>query len=101
MVAHQRDRLAEGFQSMNEGVREAIERPVELVKEYPLSSMLLMFGVGMGVGVLLSQAISGSFIEMFEPEPSTTEKIKRQLYDAVTSVISPSMLRQIQSYTSQ
>ena len=45
---------------MNEQFREAIERPAELVKEYPLASMLLMFGMGLGVGVILSQTISSS-----------------------------------------
>ena len=33
---------------MNDQFREAMERPAELVKEYPLASMLLMFGMGLG-----------------------------------------------------
>lgn len=100
MVAHQRDRWTEGFQNVNDDFRQVVERPVELVKEYPVSSMLLMFGVGMGVGVLLTQSFSSSLFEMLEPEPSTTAKVKKQLYDAVCSVIPPDVLRQLQSYTS-
>jgi fructoselysine-6-P-deglycase FrlB-like protein len=84
---------------MNEHFREAMERPAELVKEYPLASMLLMFGMGLGVGVVVSSAICSSLEEMSAHESSMTEKLKRQVYDALSHVISPSALRQIQSYT--
>jgi len=99
MVAHQ-DRMRDGFREANETFNAAMERPAELVKEYPLSSMLLMFGIGLGVGVVLSQTVCSSLLEMVEHEPTMTEKLKRQVYDAVSSVVPPSMLRQIQSYTS-
>jgi len=84
---------------MNEHFREAMERPAELVKEYPLASMLLMFGMGLGVGVVVSSAICNSIGEMTEHESTMAEKLKRQVYDALSHVISPSTLRQIQSYT--
>jgi len=88
---------------MNEQFRagmEAMQQPAELVKEYPLASMLLMFGMGLGVGVVVSQAICGSLMETAEPEVSSmTDKVRRQVYDALSHVISPSMLKQIQSYT--
>jgi len=85
---------------MNEHFREAMERPTELVKEYPLASMLLVFGMGLGVGVIVSHTICNSLAEMVEPDPTMTEKLKRHVYDALSNVISPSMLRQLQSYTS-
>jgi len=85
---------------MNEQFREAMERPGELVKEYPLASMLLMFGMGLGVGVIVSQTICNSLLEMAEPEPSMTNKLRRQVYDALGHVLTPSMLRQVQNYTS-
>jgi hypothetical protein len=84
---------------MNEQFREAIERPGELVKEYPLASMLLMFGVGLGVGVVVSSAICSSLAEMDVHESTMAEKLKKQVYDALSNVLSPSTLRQIQSYT--
>jgi len=108
MVAHQRNernqggetgRLSGTLHDVQHTVQEAMQRPAEMVKEYPLSSMLMCFGIGLGVGVVLSQTVCSSLMETFEPEPSTVEKLKRQVYDAVTHVISPSMLKQIQNYT--
>lgn len=92
MVAQQEHRFNDQF-------REAMERPAEMVKEYPLASMLLMFGMGLGIGVLVSQSVCGMLAEMAE-EPTMTEKVRKQVMDALSHVISPSTLRQIQSYTS-
>jgi len=85
---------------INDQFRHAMENPGELVKEHPLPSMLLMFGVGIGVGVVLSQTLCSSLAEMATPEPTMTDKVRRQVYDALSNVISPSMLKQLQSYTS-
>jgi len=93
MVSHQVNRLNEGF-------RETMERPVELVKDYPLSATMIAFGMGLGVGVLLSQTLCSSLMETFEPEPTMTERLKKQVYDAVSHVLTPSMMRQFQHYTS-
>lgn len=92
MVAQQEHRFNDQF-------REAMERPVEMVKEYPLASMLLMFGMGLGVGVLVSQSLCSVLAEMTE-EPTMREKVRKQVMDALSHVVSPSTLRQIQSYTS-
>ena len=73
---------------MNHQFRDAmhaIEQPDEVVREYPLASMLLMFGMGLGVGVVVSQAICGSLAEM-EPESSSmTDRLSRQVYDALST----------------
>jgi hypothetical protein len=91
MVAHQ-NRVKEEFWG-------TMERPAEMVKEYPLPSMLLMFGLGLGVGVLISNTLCSSLIEAFE-EPTMTEKVRRQAYDALSHVLPPTMLKQLQNYTS-
>jgi hypothetical protein len=91
MVAHQTHRFSDQFQG-------ALERPTEMLKEYPLSSMLLMFGIGIGVGVVVAQTISSCVTEMTE-DPTMTEKVKRQAFDALSHVLTPSMMRQLQSYT--
>jgi hypothetical protein len=93
MVAYQANRLNDQF-------REAMERPADLVKEYPLPSMLLMFGVGIGVGVILSQTVCSSLLEMAEAEPSMADKVRKQVYEALSHVISPATLRQVQNFTS-
>jgi len=90
MVAQPVNRMADQF-------RDAMERPVEMVKEHPLPSMLLMFGVGIGVGVLLSQTVCNTLMEAIE-EPTMTEKMKRQAFDALSHVMSPSMFKQFQHY---
>jgi hypothetical protein len=92
MVAQQRNRINEEFW-------HAVERPTELVQEYPLSSMLLMFGIGIGVGVLVGQSLSGALAEITE-EPGMTEKMKRQVFDALSHVLPPGTLRQLKDYTS-
>ena len=92
MVAQQEHRFNDQF-------REALERPVEMVKEYPLASMLLMFGMGLGVGVVVSQSLCSVLAEMTE-EPTMTEKVRKQVIDALSHIVSPSTLKQIQSYTS-
>jgi len=90
MVAQPVNRVTDQF-------RDAMERPVEMVKEHPLPSMLLMFGVGIGVGVLLSQAVCNTLMEAVE-EPTMTEKMKRQMSDALSHVMSPSMFKQFQQF---
>jgi len=92
MVAQQEHRFNDQF-------REAFERPAEMVKEYPLASMLLMFGTGLGVGVLVGQALCNA-LEMAESNPTMTEKVQKQVLDALSHIVSPSTLRQIRSYTS-
>jgi hypothetical protein len=93
MVAHHpTNRIKDQFQ-------DVLERPTELVKEHPLPAMLLMFGLGMGVGVLVGQTVCSSLLDMFE-EPTLTDRVRQQVYDALSNVVSPSVMRQIQNYTS-
>jgi len=72
-------------------VQEALERPVEMAREYPVSSMLVVFGVGLGVGVLLSQVACTSMYH----EPTFSERLSRQIYDAVNQVIPDSVRTQM------
>jgi hypothetical protein len=92
MVAQSRNRVGDEFWG-------AMERPTDLVKDHPLPAMLLMFGMGLGVGVLISQTLCASLLDSLE-EPTMTEKMRRQVYDTLSRVISPAMLKQLQNYTS-
>jgi len=85
---------------LNHQFRDVMDRPTELVKEHPLPAMLFLFGMGIGVGVLVSQTLCSSLAEMVDPEPTMTDKVRRQVYDALSHVMSPAMLKQLQSYTS-
>jgi len=89
MVAHQPNRISE--------FRHTLEQPAELVKEYPLSAMLILFGVGLGVGVLIGQTVANPIAHAFEPEPTMTERLSRQVYDAVSRVMPEALSRHLHS----
>jgi hypothetical protein len=64
----------------------------DLVGEYPISSTVLAFGVGLGVGVLLGQTIVGAL--MPEPQPSSRlDSLNQQICDAVRNTV-PEAIRQ-------
>lgn len=88
MVAH------EGKQRISENMWHAMEQPAEMVKEYPVSSMLLAFGVGLGIGVVIAQAAAGPLMHYARHEPTMSERLSRQIYDAVSSVMPQSVTRQ-------
>jgi hypothetical protein len=65
---------------------------MELVEEYPISSTLLAFGVGLGVGVLVGQTIAGAFSS--EPEPSSRlDSLSQQVCDAVRKSVPEAISR--------
>jgi len=88
MVAHQMERNGMDL-------AHALDKPLEMAKEYPVSSMLVVFGVGLGVGVLLSQAISQ--LPYPAAQPTMSERLTKQIYDAVSSAIPPSLAKQFHS----
>ena len=74
MVTQQRIRGASA-------ANEVLNRPVEMVQEYPLSSMLIVFSAGLGLGVVIGQALIPSF-----HEPTMSERMGRQLYDSMCNL---------------
>jgi hypothetical protein len=73
---------------------EASAAPREWVEEYPLSSTLVAFGVGLGIGVFLGQSLSGS---RARPSASMIEKLGEQVLQAVRSSIPESFSRHLPS----
>jgi len=73
------------------GMQEALEQPMEMAREYPVSSMLVVFGVGLGVGVLLSQVACSAM----HHEPTFSERLSQQVYDAVNQVVPDSLRAQL------
>jgi len=90
MIAHERTASNSTW-----NVGEALEKPVEMAREYPLASMLLVFGVGVGVGCLLGQALAGPLTQMIQPQPTMSERLGRQMLDYVSSVLPESIARQL------
>ena len=89
--------VAREMDTMNETFQHALERPQEMLREYPVSSMLMVFGLGLGVGLLLSQAMCGT---MFEPEPTMSERWQRSFVNAADRVLPSGMSRQLHHYAS-
>jgi len=90
MVTQERKRTTDrAMEAMN----EAMSRPTEMVKEYPMSSMLVVFGLGMGLGVVLSQALLPTY-----REPTMSERMGQQLYDSMCNLTS-AVKRGINTYT--
>ena len=75
-------------------LQDAVEKPMEMAREYPMSSMLVVFGVGLGVGVLISQVACSSM----HHEPTFSEKLSRQIYHAVHDVLPDSIRGQISRF---
>ena len=66
----------------------------ELIGEHPVSSTLLAFGMGLGVGVLIGQTIAGALMQ--ESHPSTRlESLSQQVCDAVRNAIPEAISRHL------
>jgi hypothetical protein len=80
MVIQERKRTADRAMS---AMSEAMSQPTEMVKEYPISSLMVGCGVGLGLGVVLSQALLPAF-----HEPTMSERMSRQLHDSMCNLTS-------------
>jgi len=65
---------------MNAFATEAQERASDMVKENPALSMLVIFGVGIGVGALIGEAMS---MQRARPSATMAERIGRQICDTL------------------
>jgi len=90
MVTQERKRTAGGAMS---AMNEAMSQPAEMVKEYPMSSMMVVFGVGLGLGVVLSQAVLPTV-----HSPTMSERMGQQLYDSMCNLTS-AVKRGVSTYT--
>lgn len=87
MIAHQ------GAHSSRMTFQDAVDKPMELAREYPMSSMLVIFGVGLGVGLVLSQTVAAPLGYMMQPEPTMTEKIGQRVMEAIRPMLPDSIAR--------
>jgi hypothetical protein len=63
-------------------IPERISEPSQIVRDYPVSAMMLMFSVGLGVG-LLAYSVS---CELFSGPETMSARWSRQLNDAVSEI---------------
>jgi len=78
--------------------RDAVSVPDGVVSHYPLSSVLVVFGIGLGVGVVLESFLGGPDT----PPPSlgkrtelAAEKLGRQILDAIAGVLPEALSKHI------
>ena len=76
-------------------VNAACSQSATFVKEHPVSSLLMVFGVGLAVGALLSQSLAAPIAHAFQPSPTFAEKLGRQIYDAVAGSLPESLLNRM------
>ena len=84
-------RRPEAISSMWE---QASAAPREWVEEYPLTSTIVAFGIGLGLGVCLGQSLGGSSRKR-SADMSTMEQLGHQVYDAVRRSIPESLSRHL------
>ena len=79
-------------------VARAVTKANGMVSDYPLSAVLLVFGMGLGVGVALGCMLGGPVL----PPPSfgkrtelAAEKLGRQMLDAIAGVLPESLAKHI------
>jgi hypothetical protein len=80
---------------MSSQLPASLSDPRELVQEYPVSSTLLAFGVGLGVGILVGQTVASAFT----PDPTPTSRLdalSQQVYNAVRNAIPEALGRHLQ-----
>jgi len=74
-------------------LENTFDKPMELAREYPMSSMLVVFGVGLGVGLVLSQVISAPLAHYMQPEPTMAEKLGHRVFEAIRPMLPESVAR--------
>lgn len=67
--------------------------PAHAVQEYPISTAMLVFGVGLGIGILASHTVCESLFRAVQPPPTMTERLSRQLYDVLSQAVPESVAR--------
>jgi len=87
MIAH------EAMSNSRMSLQDTLDKPMELAREYPVSSMLVVFGVGLGVGLMLSQALSAPLAHYMQPEPTMAEKLGHRVFEAIRPMLPESIAR--------
>jgi len=74
----------------------AVSRSQDMIGQHPMSTALVVFGVGLGIGVALGSLLSGaaatppSFGQRAE---LAAEKLGRQMLDAISGILPDSITR--------
>jgi hypothetical protein len=105
MATQQKPKTQEDHNGLAAQASEIMHQPAEMIKEYPLTSMLVVFGVGIGVGLIATQAMcesSSSSSNNFSRytggwDSRSAERFGRQVYDSLANMVPSSVSRQFHS----
>lgn len=77
--------------SGNASFRRGYEAAEHCVEDHPASSVGVAFGAGLGIGLCIGLALKAAINERHASHRSTTERLGRQVLDALTSVLPESL----------
>jgi len=91
------------MEGMSQSMQGMMHKPQEMIEEYPLSSTLVMFGLGLGVGLLISHAVCDTTMSALQHsnpwrhEPTSMEKLGQSMYSAFGNVFPESVMQRFHS----
>jgi hypothetical protein len=68
--------------STPESIQDYAARPVQVVREHPVPASLILFGMGVGIGLLLTSKACEAMMH----EETTSERLSRQFHDALNEL---------------
>jgi hypothetical protein len=74
-------------------LEDAYAKPRELVQEYPFSSTMLVFGIGLGVGMLIGHSMGESPTHRLEHESSKLQGYGRHISDTIRGAVHDAISR--------
>src|SRR5688500_17900717 len=77
--------------SGNEILSRSFESAQKCVEDHPASSVGIAFGTGLGIGLCVGLALKAAIFERRAHDRSMTERLGRQVLDALTSVLPESI----------
>jgi hypothetical protein len=79
--------------SGNEVLTRSVEAAERCIEDHPASSVGIAFGAGLGIGLCIGLALKAAVVERRESHRGITERLGRQVLDALTSVLPESLVR--------
>jgi hypothetical protein len=77
-------------------MQSMLRQPGELVGEYPASSVLLVFGIGLGVGFVIGHALCESTSSYWH-QPTMSERWRQGMYDSLSNLVPETVSRRFSS----
>jgi hypothetical protein len=73
----------------------SLPRPTEWVEDYPFTSVAVMFGIGMGVGLILGHTIAEEAGRRLFHQDTLTEKLTCRIRDVLKSTLPQALSRHV------